>query len=136
MKNKRNGYSMLYLPAKSPIIPQHLLACWCLVGGGQLFKCDRWRLVWGRCCCCSFLLRPGRPLRARDEPQPQCCSPEKPFVVPQSVFWIRANTPPLFNYLFIFRFCDVSSVVLSSNKTIISTNNWQETDFSGVSYVL
>lgn len=78
MKNKpmvRHSFILLQNPS---IIPEHLLAYWWLGVGGQLFKCDRWSLVSG-CCCCSFFLWPSCPQRARDEPEPQYSLAEKPF---------------------------------------------------------
>lgn len=102
MKNKPMViHSFIFLQNPYIIPPQHLLAYWWLGGGGQLFKCDRWSLVSG-CCCCSFLLRPSHPQRAWDEPEPQYSSAEKPFVVVQSVFRRRASRPPLLNDSFLF----------------------------------
>lgn len=98
MKNKPTVTHCLILLQNPSIIPQHLLAYWWLGGGGQLFKCDRLSLVSG-CCYCSFLLRPSRPQRAWDEPEPQYSSAEKPFVVIQSVFRRRANRPPFLRFL-------------------------------------
>lgn len=88
-------YSFIFLQNPS-VIHQHLLAHWWQGGGGQLFKCDRWSLVSG-CCCCSFLVWPSSPQRAWDEPEPQYSSAEKPFVVVHSVFRRREQTDHLYS---------------------------------------
>lgn len=90
-----SGYSQLYLAATIPANNrQHLLAYWWRGGGGQLFKCDRWSLVSG-CCCCSFPRLPSHPQRGWEEREPQHSSAEKLSVAVQSVFRRRAHRRPL-----------------------------------------